>query len=320
METRARGRAVEAPGDVEQGRLARAARAHDGDELAEADLEADAGQRGDGRLAGAVDAGDVGEDDVCCGHEWFPPWCVVTVRGRLVPRPRVRRPRSRWRRWAAPAAAGGRASSRRGRASGPRPPRRRRGSRGRAARPGRCRSLGERRALGGPLRAAEGLALEAGEVAQVPQRRGALGLHDPSDVDARGGDREGELDRQLVARGARAVDGGAPPGVELEAAGGGEAVGDAALGVGVPGLLDEPVAHEAVEGRVDLPDVQRPGAAGAALELAAELGAVLLALREQGHEARPHRHRVLPLVRHVHTRYAVRRWEMYTEYVGAGQA
>ena len=49
-------------------------------------------------------------------------------------------------------------------------------------------------------------------------------------------------------------------------------------------LRDEAVADEAVERRVDLPDVERPGAAGASLELAAQLGAVLLPLGEQRHE------------------------------------
>ncbi len=44
---------------------------------------------------------------------------------------------------------------------------------------------------------------------------------------------------------------------------GGEAVRDAPFGIRITHLLDEAVAHEAVECRVDLPDVERPGAAGA---------------------------------------------------------
>jgi hypothetical protein len=69
-------RSVEAARDVEQGRLARTARPHDGDEFAEVDVEADPGERDDRHVPVAVDARDVREDDVWCAHDWFPPVCV----------------------------------------------------------------------------------------------------------------------------------------------------------------------------------------------------------------------------------------------------
>ena len=51
-------------------------------------------------------------------------------------------------------------------------------------------------ALGRPLRPAEGLALEPGQVVEVAQRGGALGLDDPLHVDVRRGDGQGQLDGQ----------------------------------------------------------------------------------------------------------------------------
>ena len=55
------GRAVQATGQVEQGRLARPGRAHDGDQLAGPDGQGDAGQGVDGGVAGAVGAVDVAQ-------------------------------------------------------------------------------------------------------------------------------------------------------------------------------------------------------------------------------------------------------------------
>src|SRR4051812_46314838 len=64
-------------------------------------------------------------------------------------------------------------------------------------------------------------------------------------------------------------------------AGVGEPVGDAPVGVRRPVLRDQTVALEAVEGRVDLPDVQRPGRAGGRVELRAQLVAVAGAALEE---------------------------------------
>ena len=62
--TRARGRLVERGEDVHQRRLARAGRAHDGDELAGLDVERDAAEGVDGGLALAEAAREVaGADD-----------------------------------------------------------------------------------------------------------------------------------------------------------------------------------------------------------------------------------------------------------------
>ena len=48
--------------------------------------------------------------------------------------------------------------------------------------------------------------------------------------------------------------------------------------------LDEPVPLEALEGRVDLPDVERPDLARPRLELALQPQAVLRPLAQQGEE------------------------------------
>ena len=179
-------------------------------------------------------------------------------------------------------------------------------ARGSASGPRRVTASAEARRLRRSRRRGKRLALEPGEVVQVAQGGGALGLDDPLHVDVRGGDGQGQLDGQLVARGVGAVDGGAPPGAELGVPRRREAVGDAALGIRLAGRLDEAVTHQPVEGRVDLPDVERPGATGARLELGAQLRAVLLALGEQGHQPRPDRHRG-PLLLGTTYRYVVRR-------------
>ena len=48
--------------------------------------------------------------------------------------------------------------------------------------------------------------------------------------------------------------------------------------------LDQPVPLKALEGRVHLPDVERPHLAGAGLELLPQLQAVLGTLAEQGQQ------------------------------------
>ena len=64
-----------------------------------------------------------------------------------------------------------------------------------------------------------GLRLQAGEVLQRAQRRGALRLHDRVDVDARRRERQRELDRELVARAALALDRRGEPARDLVATG-----------------------------------------------------------------------------------------------------
>ena len=61
---------------------------------------------------------------------------------------------------------------------------------------------------------------------------------------------------------------------------------EALLGALVGGVvgLHQPVALEALERRVHLPDVERPHLAGAGLELLAQLQAVLGTLAEQGQQ------------------------------------
>src|SRR5674476_702512 len=100
------------------------------------------------------------------------------------------------------------------------------------------------------------------QVLQVTQRRGPLGLHEALYVDARHSDCEGQLYDELIARGVAAVDRGGPPALHLGPTLVGQAITDPALVVGTPGSLDQAVTLQPGQGRVDLPDVQRPGAAG----------------------------------------------------------
>jgi len=58
-------------------------------------------------------------------------------------------------------------------------------------------------------------ALELGQVLQVTQRRGPLGLDEALYVDARHRDCERELDDKLIARGIATVDRGRPPVLDL---------------------------------------------------------------------------------------------------------
>ena len=64
----------------------------------------------------------------------------------------------------------------------------------------------------------------------------------------------------------------------------GQPVGDPALGV-LADRLDEPVALEPGQGRVDLPDVERPGPPGPGLELGPQPRAVHRLGREQGQQS-----------------------------------
>ena len=54
--------------------------------------------------------------------------------------------------------------------------------------------------------------------------------------------------------------------------------------------LDQPVALEALQRRVHLPDVERPDLTGPGLELLAQLQAVLRTLAEQGQQGVPDAH------------------------------
>src|SRR5690606_26483251 len=83
---RSRGRGVEATGKVEQGRLARARGAHDGDELAGLDGEGDAPQGVDLDGAVAVHAGHVVEVECSSHRSSFWVWagaCADEGRTRL---------------------------------------------------------------------------------------------------------------------------------------------------------------------------------------------------------------------------------------------
>ena len=78
-----------------------------------------------------------------------------------------------------------------------------------------------------------------------------------------------------------------PPVAELLATRGGDRVALLAVGL-VAG--DQAVPLQAIEGRVHLPDVEGPRAAGRRLEGGLQLVAVARTLRQQGQEPFPHRH------------------------------
>ncbi len=88
------------------------------------------------------------------------------------------------------------------------------------------------------------------------------------------------LDDQLVPRRRRHVRGRAEPGLEFLGPRRGQREHALRAGAVVVGV-DEPVALEPLEGRVDLPDVERPHLAGAVLELLSELQPVLRPLAQQ---------------------------------------
>ena len=90
------------------------------------------------------------------------------------------------------------------------------------------------------------------------------------------------LDHQLVPGRRRHVRRRAQPVVELLAPG----VGDVEAFCGPGGVvgLDQPVTLEPLQGRVHLPDVQRPHLAGAGLELLASWKPYFGTSREQGQQ------------------------------------
>lgn len=135
----------------------------------------------------------------------------------------------------------------------------------------------------------ERLGLEPGVVLHRLHGVPALRLDDIADVDARGAHGHGELDGQLVTGGAGAVHGLLEPGPEFGAAAVGDRV-ERVAGRVLAVLGDHAVAFEAAEGRVDLAHVERPGGAGAGLELRAELGAVPGAAFEEGEKPVADRH------------------------------
>ena len=105
-------------------------------------------------------------------------------------------------------------------------------------------------------------------------------------VDVGPGDLQGDehLDHELVARGRHELGRGAKPVGQLAAACGRDPVPlPRSLAFAVVGL-DEPVPLEALEGRVDLPDVERPDLARPGLELVLQPQAVLRPFAQQGEE------------------------------------
>ena len=123
--------------------------------------------------------------------------------------------------------------------------------------------------------------LQAGQRLQREHRGRALRLHYRGDIDARRRHGERQLDGQLVAGGVVAAYGLVEPARDLGMPGRRDLVDHAALDVGVL-RRHEAVALGAGQGRVDLPDVERPGAASALLEGSLELIAVGRPLVEQG--------------------------------------
>ncbi len=108
------------------------------------------------------------------------------------------------------------------------------------------------------------------------------------------GDRERELDRQLVARRLGTGDGRGEPRRDLLVPGRRRAVHDVTFLVD-PRSFDEAVTLEPGQRRVDLPDVERPGGARASLELRPQLVAVHRPLLQQRQQRVPDRHPVPPV-------------------------
>ena len=169
-------------------------------------------------------------------------------------------------------------------------------------------------------------ALEAGVVLERGHRGAALALDDRADVDAGQGDGDRELDRELVARRLGARHRRGEPRRHLAPSRLGGAVDVRAVGserfadTPVPGVptpfhvnddLDQSVTLQARQGRVDLPDVERPGLPRPLLELRPELVAVHRPLLQDRQHRLPDRH---PRPRSV--RAPVERWipGMYTTY------
>ena len=93
--------------------------------------------------------------------------------------------------------------------------------------------------------------------------------------------------------GAERVHRAAEPLRDRRPAGPGDPVGRLAALVAVAGRLHQPVPLQPGQRRVDLPDVQRPGAAGARLQPGPQLVAVARTFREQGEQAVPDGHQRL---------------------------
>src|ERR1035437_4085337 len=74
-----------------------------------------------------------------------------------------------------------------------------------------------------------GRSFEFGQVLQVAQRRGSLGLDEALYVDAWHGDRQGQLDDKLIAWGVAAIDRSGPPALDLGLTLFGQAIVDPAL-------------------------------------------------------------------------------------------
>ena len=100
------------------------------------------------------------------------------------------------------------------------------------------------------------------------------------------GQRDGErqLDGELVPRRIAPLHRRGEPALDLGLAGARNAVDHVAFAVAAV-VADEAVAFQAVQGGVDLPDVQRPGGPGAVLEFDPELVAVTRLVVQQGEEA-----------------------------------
>ena len=130
-----------------------------------------------------------------------------------------------------------------------------------------------------------GVVLEPGVLLHQLDQLPAVDLEEGAEVDV--GEVQGDehLDDELVAGRRRHVRRGAQPGLELVGPGGGQREGALRAGAVVVGV-DEPVALEPLQGRVHLPDVERPHLAGAVLELLAELQPVLRALAAAGRGGR----------------------------------
>ena len=89
------------------------------------------------------------------------------------------------------------------------------------------------------------------------------------------------------------------PAGQRPAAGGGDGVDVLAVVLGAAGPGHQAVPLQAGEGRVHLPDVERPHPARVRLERALELVAVHVVVVEEGEQPQPHGH-----IRSMHTRYA----------------
>jgi hypothetical protein len=133
--------------------------------------------------------------------------------------------------------------------------------------------------------------LDAGIALHDLDRVPPVDLQDLVDVDLWDLQGDQHLDHELVPWWRHEFGRGAQPAVELLSAGRRDPVAllrTPAVRVG----LDEPVALESLQRRVDLPDVQRPDLARPRLELVLQLQAVLGPVAEQGEEGVRDAHKV----------------------------